>query len=97
MGSSHSRAYMGRGSTIEGACDDLSKQLQTHIHSKARVQMSNPLKETVITSPRALSPRYAGPFVAMAIVNDGKDHNVTLEKDQKSNMYYASVSINKKT
>lgn len=30
MGTRHSRPFVGRGSTLTGACDDLSQQLQRH-------------------------------------------------------------------
>jgi hypothetical protein len=90
MGSRQS-TYMGRGSTIETACQDLSEQLQKHISSTAFVQISKPLIESPV-SPRALSPRYAGPFVAMAVVGDGMDHSVTLEK-RGDQQYLAVVSI----
>lgn len=80
MGARHSAVpYVGRGSTVNSACQDLASQLQKHISSTAFVQVSNPLQESAL-SPRARSPRYPGPFVAMAVTGDGKDHPVTLER-----------------
>jgi predicted RNase H-like HicB family nuclease len=87
-----STPYTGRGSTIEGACADLEEQLQKHINTKAYVKISRPLEEHPL-SPRARSPRYAGPFVAMAVLNNGKDCNVVLEKDKNKGEYYAKVAI----
>lgn len=81
MGNRRSVPYVGRGSTVNSACADLGEQLQKHISSVAYVKVSDPLKEPVL-SPRSRSPRYPGPFVAMAVVGDGKDHPVTLERTQ---------------
>jgi hypothetical protein len=98
MGAHHSAVpYMGRGSTVDSACQDLTDQLQKHITNSAFVQVSKPLRESAL-SPRARSPRYPGPFVAMAVVGDGKDHPVTLERipgagPKAQHKFSASVTI----
>jgi hypothetical protein len=84
--------YRGRGSTVEAACLDLEDQLKKHISTNASVRISQPIQEAPL-SPRKASPRYAGPFVAMAVLHDGKDHNVILSRDISKNEYYASVSL----
>lgn len=95
MGTGKSRPYVGRGSTIETACGDLQQQLCHHISSRASVKLSQPLPEHPL-SPRAKSPRYAGPYVAMALINnDGCEHNVRLERDPKTKQYYAIADIRK--
>jgi hypothetical protein len=93
MGARHSAVpYVGRGSTVNSACQDLASQLQKHISSTAFVQVSDPLQESAL-SPR--SPRYPGPFVAMAVTGDGKDHPVTLERlpGQQQHKFSATVTI----
>lgn len=95
MGVRHSTVpYVGRGSTVNSACQDLTEQLQKHISTTAYVRISNPLQESAL-SPRARSPRYPGPFVAMAMIGDGKDHPVTLERipGQQQHKFSATVTI----
>lgn len=93
MGSHQSIPYVGRGSTVNAACQDLTEQLQKHISISSHVKISNPLSEPTL-SPRARSPRYPGPFVAMAVVGDGKDHNVVLERiPGDKNQFSATVMI----
>lgn len=91
--SSSSVPYVGRGSTVNDACQDLTEQLQKHICSTAFVQVSNPLAEPSL-SPRTRSPRYPGPYVAMAVIGDGQDHSVALER--MGNQIVATVRIIKK-
>ena len=95
MGANKSRlsqSYIGRGSTLSGACDDLTEQLRRHIGPHAEIRLSLPVAEPPL-SPRVASPRYAGPYVAMAILGDGKDHNVTLRRDQKKGTYLATLIL----
>lgn len=90
MGANGSRPFIGRGSTLHGACDDLSTQLQHSFGSHVQVRLSQPVAEPPL-SPRAHSPRYPGPYVALADMGDGKEHNVVLRRDPNAQLYYASV------
>lgn len=92
MGTRHSRPFVGRGSTLTGACDDLSQQLQRHFGSHVHVRLSEPVAEPPL-SPRARTPNYPGPYVALAEMGDGREHNVTLRRDPAAHLYYASVKI----
>lgn len=95
MGANKSRSaapFIGRGTTLGGACDDLTQQLRRHIGPHAQIRLSLPIAKPAL-SPRATSPRYAGPYVAMAILGDGRDHNVTLRRDQKSGEYLAVLNL----
>lgn len=95
MGANKSRSsapFIGRETTLGRACDDLTQQLRRHIGAHAQIQLSLPIAEPML-SPRATSPRYAGPYVAMAVLGDGRDHNVTLRRDQKSGEYLATLIL----
>lgn len=96
MGANRSRPFIGRGSTLNGACDDLSNQLQRAFGPQVHVRLSPPVAEPPL-SPRAALSSYAGPYVALAEMGDGKEHNVVLRRDPSASLYYASVRIEPST
>jgi hypothetical protein len=89
MGSRSSRPFVGRGSTLSGACDDLTAQLQHHFGTHVQVRLSQPVAEPPL-SPRARSPNYPGLYVALADMGDGRKRNVVLRRDPGAQLYYAS-------
>lgn len=92
MGSQTSRSYIGHGTTLASACADLTEQLQRSVGAHVHVHLSLPVAEPAL-SPRTHSPRYPGPYVALAEMGNGQNYNVVLRRDPTSNLYCASVNL----
>jgi hypothetical protein len=70
-------------------------QLREAIGPHVDIRLSLPMAEPPL-SPRVVSPRYAGPYVAMAIMGDGRDHNVRLVREPRTGMFYARLAVEEK-
>ena len=69
MGLSYSSIYIGRGTTIELACESLERQLKRHVSAKAFVKLE---EEGKVFSPRGV------PRIAHASLGNGSSTGIRI-------------------